>query len=78
MKKEYDLKKLRKRRGKVKIDPGAAKVPVSSPSTRLLYRRAQSWVTSRSYSRTPRIETAASLADLTSFRPRVCAENGPS
>jgi len=35
MKKEYDLKKLRKRRGKVKIDPGAAKVPVSSPSTRL-------------------------------------------
>lgn len=29
MKKEYDLKKLRKRRGKVKIDPGAAQVPVS-------------------------------------------------
>jgi len=29
MKKEYDLKKLRKRRGKAKTDPGAAKVPVS-------------------------------------------------
>lgn len=29
MKKEYDLKKLRKRPGKAKTDPGAAKVPVS-------------------------------------------------
>jgi predicted DNA binding CopG/RHH family protein len=29
MKKEYDLKKLRKRSGKARIDPGAAKVPVS-------------------------------------------------
>lgn len=29
MRKEYDLKKLRRRRGKVKVDPGAAKVPVS-------------------------------------------------
>lgn len=29
MKKEYDLKKLKKRPGKVKVDPEAAKVPVS-------------------------------------------------
>ena len=29
MKKEYDLRKLRKRRGRVKVDSGAAKVPVS-------------------------------------------------
>ena len=29
MKKEYDLKHLRKRPGKAKTDPGAAKVPVS-------------------------------------------------
>ena len=29
MKKEYDLRKLRTRRGKVKVDSGAAKVPVS-------------------------------------------------
>jgi len=29
MKKEYDLRKLRRRRGKVKVDSGAAKVPVS-------------------------------------------------
>jgi predicted DNA binding CopG/RHH family protein len=29
MKKEYDLKTLKKRPGRVKTDPGAAKVPVS-------------------------------------------------
>jgi len=29
MKKEYDLKKLRKRPGKVKVDPLSAKVPIS-------------------------------------------------
>lgn len=29
MKKEYDLSKLKKRPGKVKVDPDAAKVPVS-------------------------------------------------
>ncbi|MBP7845398.1 MAG: hypothetical protein KA116_11360 [Proteobacteria bacterium] len=29
MKKEYDLSKLKKRPGKVKVDPNAAKVPVS-------------------------------------------------
>ncbi len=29
MKKEYDLKKLRKRPGKVKVDPEAVKTPVS-------------------------------------------------
>ena len=29
MKKEYDLRKLNKRPGKVKVEPSAAKVPVS-------------------------------------------------
>ncbi|MBN1571273.1 MAG: hypothetical protein JXA73_25790 [Acidobacteria bacterium] len=29
MKKEYDLGKLRKRSGKVKVDPDAAKTPIS-------------------------------------------------
>jgi len=29
MKKEYNLRKLRKRRGRVKVDSGAVKVPVS-------------------------------------------------
>ena len=29
MKKEYDLKKLRKRPGHVKVDPVAAKIPIS-------------------------------------------------
>ena len=29
MKKEYDLKKLKKRSGKIKVDPNAAKVPIS-------------------------------------------------
>jgi len=29
MKKEYDLKRLKKRPGKARIDPAAAKVPVS-------------------------------------------------
>lgn len=29
MKKEYDLKKLKQRPGRVKVDPDAAKVPVS-------------------------------------------------
>jgi uncharacterized protein (DUF4415 family) len=29
MKKEYDLKKLKKRPGKVKVDPEAAKIPIS-------------------------------------------------
>jgi predicted DNA binding CopG/RHH family protein len=29
MKKEYNLDKLRKRQGKVKVDPDAAKIPIS-------------------------------------------------
>jgi len=29
MKKEYDLNKLKKRKGKVKSDPSAAKIPIS-------------------------------------------------
>jgi predicted DNA binding CopG/RHH family protein len=29
MKKEYELSKLKKRPGKVKVDPGAAKIPIS-------------------------------------------------
>lgn len=29
MKKEYDLKKLKKRPGKIKVDPNAAKVPIN-------------------------------------------------
>ena len=29
MKKEYDMKKLKKRPGKVKVDPEAAKIPIS-------------------------------------------------
>lgn len=29
LKKEYDLKKMKKRPGKVKVDPNASKVPVS-------------------------------------------------
>ena len=29
MKKEYDFKKLKKRPGKIKVDPDAAKIPIS-------------------------------------------------